>query len=348
MAAARSWRLARRTLFIVGAGGSFDFGFPIGSGLVAEIHHHLVNRHNDRGYAQGDTELIDAMLFASQSKRIDMRLFYDAGVKLANILSGRPVSIDNVVHTHRSDLNLVTVAKLAIARIILSHEKSSFLNLKEVAPLKSSAVHNENWLSFVFSRHFAGFEISELMQVFDRIRFISFNYDRCIGQVARRSLASNFQLEDGPVFPVMEKLQVHHPYGSLGDLPNVATGGDFGFGQNLNDKRIFNMSLQIRTFSEGLSDKPLHNRILESIFWAEHIVFVGFGYLGLNMKLLEASGIVPGSKVVFGSAYKMSSTAAVEVKASMSHQFASSPAYGFDVSQDATAFLWEMEKKLFQ
>lgn len=99
----------------------------------------------------------------------------------------------------------------------------------------------------------------------------------------------------------MQKLRIFHPYGVVGPLPwqdprSVSFGG---VGRNRN---LIDIANEIRTFTERMEgNDPALASIRQQVQEAETVVFLGFGYHSLNMKLLNL-GNTGSVKRVFGTA----------------------------------------------
>lgn len=339
--------LRRNTLFVVGAGASFDFGFPLGSELVALIREELSGRSDASSPYLGSPEVKNAIELIAYETTQNFDDVYWAGQKLASILANYPVSIDNVIATHSKDPNLVAVAKLVIAKVLLQREKQSKLTTLAGNGLRNSQFDKNNWLNFCLQRMFTQSPGGDTLDVFSKAHFISFNYDRCIRQIARRALASYFYLDDFDAISACDRLEITHPYGSLGELPNTAHGGETGFGQNVNAETIVKMSRNIKTFTEGIAETDIKKEIDEATKWAESIVFVGFGYIDENLKLLQSSSLKSNQRCVFGSACGMTYASSRAAMSELKERFNAASVSDLDIQKDAMAFVQEHEKSIF-
>ncbi len=339
--------LRQNTLFVVGAGASFDFGFPLGSELVELIRGELSGRSDGNSPVLGSFEINNAFQIIANETAQNFSDVYLSGQKLANILANHPVSIDNVIATRHKDTNLVSVAKLAIAKILLQRERQSIVATQDGTGLRSSPFDQNNWLNFCLQRMFTQLYAEDTDNVFNKARFISFNYDRCVTQIARRTLASYFHLEDSIAIAACEKLKVIHPYGSLGELPAVAKGGETGFGQKVNPTTILKMARNIKTFTEGVAETDIKAQIDEATLWAESIVFVGFGYIDENLKLLQSNELLSKQRRIYGSACKMPYASSRSAMLDLNGRFNAASVAEFHVDKNAMAFVQEYEKDIF-
>ncbi|MGD1926453.1 MAG: hypothetical protein ACFB03_20050 [Paracoccaceae bacterium] len=88
----------------------------------------------------------------------------------------------------------------------------------------------------------------------------------------------------------LKGLTVIHPYGSLGSLPWEDISQNVSFGGGGRNSGLLEIASGIRTFSEGLGEgSEIRAAIERSILSAERLVFLGFGYLPMNMDALNIS-----------------------------------------------------------
>ena len=113
--------LESRTLFIIGAGGSAEFGLLIGDQLKSEISTRMDIRFSDGFNMDGDGDFaIYAALKDEAGSDINDYLHacwkIKGGIVLAN-------SIDNFIDSHRGDEKSQLCGKRAIIQAIIAAEK---------------------------------------------------------------------------------------------------------------------------------------------------------------------------------------------------------------------------------
>ena len=122
-----------KTLFVVGAGGSFEAGLPTGATLKNQIAR-AVNirfRHLSEKIS-GDDEITEALnrhVQQSSRQRGDINPYIRAGWKIHDAMP-QAISIDNFIDAHRGDKHLELIGKLGIVHAILEAEKGSRLKLE--------------------------------------------------------------------------------------------------------------------------------------------------------------------------------------------------------------------------
>lgn len=301
--------LKSKTLFIVGAGASYEVGLPLGKDLQKNIAN-LVNikfEEMGRKRASGDGCIfaaIDEHCLLPNRQRGDVNPYLKAGWHINEAMPSAP-SIDNFVNNHSHDPQVEFVSKLGIAKSIIDAEKRStklrFERRNNNSPFDFSHIE-DTWYSNMFKILSTNLTKSNLDNIFEDISFITFNYDRCIEQYLYHVLQSYFKPEPEHLLNVMSKLNIVHPYGYLGKLPWQMSNRSLPFGEDISSQQLLQASSQIKTFTEQLEDNSLIENMEKMIVEAETIVFLGFGYHVPNMKLLNSAR---KSKVrqIIGTAY---------------------------------------------
>lgn len=269
-----------RTLFVVGAGASADFGLPVGTQLITQIR------------ALFDLNTVSDSSMGYEIDRI-AQPWQDAGVALHQQMETLnwmrrtlPLanSIDDFLEKH-SQLGdgLSFIGKYAIATLISKAESESPLyNRMNHSPEFDSL--SETWLGRLFPLINRGGAANVDEKGLDHVSFLTFNYDRCIEQFLFYAFREFYRIDDEDAANLVDAVDIHHAYGRLGDFRGRS--GDLAFGQsNFGPARISAIS-SIKTYSEQLEDRERH-RVQDMINRADRIIFVGFGFLPINQKLLH-------------------------------------------------------------
>lgn len=220
-------------------------------------------------------------------------------------------SIDNFLHTHSESEELVIAGKLAIFTCLRRAEEGSSL-FEEEATLGRPRVPEfatRTWLVELFKILASGRTSEQFLKDLSEIRFISFNYDRCIERFFTAAYESYFN-NPGAAADLADNLNILHPYGVLEQY-------DFA---NINgDRRMYSGGFpvvaldavdNIRTFTEG-SEKINRGRLETQITDSSVVMFLGFGFHALNNRLL------PGKKVsgeVLATSYGLSQSNKSEIE----------------------------------
>jgi hypothetical protein len=302
--------LKSRTLFVVGAGASFEVGFPVGRDLKAEIAARLDIKFED-GFAQssGDRELTAALhelVRRQDGQRGDINPWLHKAWQMSDALP-QAVSIDNYIDA-REDPEIAELGKLAIVRSIAQAERRSSLFFdnegSRVAAISNAA--NTHYHS-MFQLLSEGLRTSSAGSIFDHVGIISFNYDRSLEWYLVNAIANFFAMPIHLAEEILGSLQIVHPYGTLGPLPTSSgrRSGAVGYGSDVRSRDLVSLARTIHTFTEQLSDPTISSQIEAQVTAAEHIVFLGFGYHDINMQTL-ATTKKTSLRRVFGTALGVS------------------------------------------
>jgi hypothetical protein len=328
------------TVFVIGAAASFidptgtaQCGFPLGTALKTAVARELsVAWSQDRGWVPTDQTdpLYDAIhTFLSQSKHSDRRGLYVAGSQVMNGVAFSS-SIDNFLHVRRKDHNIVACSKAAIAKIVLDCEErcaalSPLVHGRTIQPTH----FDSRWHQILAEKYFEGAELGQASDQIDealsRVKFISFNYDRCIEQFLRIALQGLYGLDQDAASKRIQNL-VYYPYGSLGALPGNGSAQEVPFGGRKDENyRLFeavSSSSSIRTFTEGAVEKKEVDRVKASIAAADTIIFLGFGFHDQNLEILSPE-LKQRTKVVkiLGTAKGLSEAARMDVERKIRRYF---------------------------
>lgn len=291
-----------KTVFIVGAGASKEFGLPTGYELKSQISAICDIRFDEFGsrLKSGDHRLVEAL--RQQVRQTgpsggSINPYLHAAWKIRDNMALAP-SIDNFLDTHRDDPMVVEFGKIAIAKAIMSAEKSSNLwfNSKNFDARPDFDSLSETWLQRLFTILVAQSSFENFCEALASVSFVSFNYDRCIHHFLLLAAQQYFNLSDEQVKKVSDNINVLYAYGSVG-LAKPGQKGISDFGEEPIGTALFERAARIRTFTEG-TDSESREAIQKVIRTASCCVFVGFGFLPLNMSLLFEGNRVERVKVI--------------------------------------------------
>jgi hypothetical protein len=299
----------RKTVFIVGAGGSKELNLPIGDELKLSIGAKVDLRFSN-GYdlSVGDKNILAAIrrLLDDAGER-DVNPHCQAGRSIASAMH-QAISIDNYLHTHAEDETLVTVGKLGIAACILEAERKSKIFGDERSDGRINfAAHPDVWHNTFCKMLSEGVQRKNIDTLFDNVSFITFNYDRCIEHYIAQWVENYMQVPTLDAQELMTKLTIIHPYGQIGRLPWQKSGlTPVRFGSAVDPITLPRIAGHIRTFTEQVEDEAILERMQDLILDAQQIVYLGFSYGSMNMELMKLRTQPRGMKTVRGTAYKMS------------------------------------------
>lgn len=298
----------RKTVFVVGAGGSKELGLPIGDELKDRIAA-KVNIGFQGGFelSSGDVEIYHAVKQYMQSKNErDGNPYWSAGRSIAGAMP-QALSIDNYLHAHYSDERLVMMGKLGISACILEAERrSSLFTDPHSASKHDFRKTSDTWHNVFCKMLTEGVQRRSLDRIFENVGIITFNYDRCIENYILKWLENYFLISDVEAQELVKGLTIIHPYGQIGQLSwqgkemiPVSYGADVG------SSTLFEISKNIRTFTEQVEDDAVPNAMKNLIAGSEQVVYLGFSFAAMNMQLMKLEYCrIP--KRVFGTSMGLS------------------------------------------
>ncbi|MNH49656.1 hypothetical protein D3C85_1012290 [compost metagenome] len=291
--------LHRPTTFVIGAGASRDFGFPVGGELAERIASGFNLNFEYSRLTSGSIKVYEAIKRAIEG--ISNQSAFDLCHQIRKGLVHYD-SIDDYVEA-ASDENVSVAAKIAISEVIgLAERKSALAHLGSHENSKLIAGLRGSWPAQLLRLALRGVKHSDISSLFESISIISFNYDRALEHYLYWALR-DLGFADDLVIEAMNSLEVLHPYGTLGYLP-WQEGISVPFGApNVELEKVYG---SIRTYSEQLDDKNQIYKISNAISNAETVVFLGFGFHKQNVDLL--SGPILEPKEVFATACGVSSS----------------------------------------
>lgn len=282
------------TVFIIGAGASHEFDFPVGSALMDIIRDKSRFRF-DHTISEGDRHLFHWLQqrYPSTDDQND-RLLALGEINRAIDSAG---SIDEFIARNQHDPLIAEMGKIQIAYAIAKAEADSKVmktGIEHDRTINWNALKN-TWIDRFAYALFNGVRTTDVGTLGDNITIICFNYDRCIEFYLANAIHRAFKEVDlDHATEIVNAINIIHPYGTLGELPTKRTGHSaqhVAFGSQLTADRLWTMSENILTFSESLRDAEIKARIDRAIFEAERLVFLGFSFARQNMNLLASSQI---------------------------------------------------------
>ncbi len=272
------------TTFIIGAGASKEFSLPTGIELKDKIASAVRFRFEVPFSRQigGDDQLLQVL--RQKYELAEVNEFTAGGNRLSESMSIFP-SIDEALHYHSSDEKTVLLGKLSIAKIVLESENKSWLHNRHDPENAIYLSSEDNWLTQFLSIATSGIKKEETNEIFSKVRFINFNYDRTLEHFLYWSLQARAGLSDDAAREAMGELSVVRPYGSLGPLDWQETGG-MPFGGNRN---LFELAEKIRTYTER-SQYDLVAQIDRLINQSKLVIIIGFGFHEQNLSLFDPIG----------------------------------------------------------
>jgi len=210
---------------------------------------------------------------------------------------GTAVSIDAFIDRFRESDAIATLGKLLIALEIADAERNCIMHPATVADqrfISTPQTADDTWIGS-FSRILLD-GVTHLDEIGKDITIICFNYDRCIEYYLTETISAAYNVDLASAEEVVGRLNIIHPYGTLGALPTVAQAEGYGvlpFGAELSSDIdwIGIANENIRTYTEQQHEPTTIKRIHDAIAHAASMVFLGFGFNNQNLDLMRVSHI---------------------------------------------------------
>ncbi len=272
--------ITNKTVFVLGAGASKPFGFPLGRKLINEIIDDLVP---DSPLWKSLSEYSPQISIAPIDKD-DILEFRNALTQNVN------VSIDEILK-----LNEIfwPIGKMGIASVLLKHENPDIMESI-----------GENWYGLLLGELNNG--ISEIEDwAKNKLTVITYNYDRSLEFLFHRSLKnSNQNITDDKCWDILNKgIKIIHLHGKLGGL-EWRSGVPY-HNKDATRLDILKASQQIKIVHEDIGLSKPFEKAHVALKEAERIYIFGFGFDENNLKRLLPDNLRPifRSSKVRGTAY---------------------------------------------
>lgn len=283
--------MSDKTVFVIGAGASKEVDLPTGIELKEKISNLLNIRYDFHKQTSGDYCISKALRKVAQDQENPSIFLEDVTQNAWHIRNALPlaISIDNFIDTHRENEKIALCGKLAIVKSILMAEKTSSLFIStnsQEKPLNFKKIQNTWYVPF-FKLITENCNFEELKNRFKKITLIIFNYDRCIEHFLINAIIEYYGVTDNQAIEVIQTMNIYHPYGSVGSLPWKGNSNPIGFGAEPTPSQLLELANQIKTFTEGTNPSSSNiNKIQDKMREADKLVFLGFAFHKLNMKLI--------------------------------------------------------------
>lgn len=280
--------MAKNTIYVVGAGASFEVDLPIGNKLKEEISRILFLKFQRGSFSEGNYDLYQAIMHHTGN---DNKCTNEYLKECRHISENMPlaISIDNFIDSERGNEKLALCGKMAIVDAILAAEKRSklyFDRFQGERKLHFPSLEGTWYLPF-FRTLTENCSAADLPERFSAITLIIFNYDRCIEHFLMHALMGYYRLSENDSVEIINNLKIIHPYGTVGSLPwqDQASSTRMEYGGGIQAYQLFEYAQRIRTFTEGAHSEQM-GQLRYYMENTERLIFLGFAFHRLNMDLL--------------------------------------------------------------
>ncbi len=294
-----------KNLYIVGAGASSEAELPTGDKLKQEIAQFLdikfidddyYNFHNNDITESNISQAIK--LFVNSAVTRDIQPYIYAAQQITKAMP-LAISIDNFIDNHNGNKEIELCGKLAIVQSILNAEKNSLLCIKNYK-LDFKQIENTWYVSFLklLTENCTKENLSSRLK---SIALIVFNYDRCIEHFLYNAFQTYYGITPQESVKFVNEIEIYHPYGTVGNLPWQNTNKSIEFGEIPSPEQLLELAGKIKTFTEGTDpDSSEIDDIRKNVLEANNIIFLGFAFHELNMKLMSPNESLPEQFDIYG------------------------------------------------
>lgn len=281
-----------KTTLIVGAGASCKLQMPSNEELLIKFGQSFDFTRFGTGLETRDSTHL-AQYLGKMATRLGKgeRDIHDAATRL-RVASKLSRSVDAMLDQHDNDPMIAAAGKLGIVHFICQAEAKSILRLTPRVEGDLPIQGADTWLFQLGQLVTSGVPRSQVERCLDELTIINFNYDRSVEHFLPFALVMAFGMELKEAQSIVsQKLNIIHPYGTVGRLPwqaGEAADVEWGTEQPWN---IHNLSTLIRTSAEVQRDHLMLLAIRGHVSSAKRIVFLGFGYQPQNIELLVDYGL---------------------------------------------------------
>jgi len=276
------------TVFVLGAGASAPYGFPLGRTLMAEIFQKLGKAGNFHDHVQAcapdaDIPRFRARLSASGRSSIDLFL-----EKRPNFLDVGKAAIVRALAPYEIDVEFETLSK-------------PFKGLPGESPEAAQERRARRWYHYLFDRMMADGELTD-----NKLSIITFNFDRSFERALYHVVEANYGGSASEIRKICLSIPVVHIHGSLGD-PSWLSLSDENFARpydaaNFGTNDVASCANTIQIVTEEISRTVLA-RAHDLLKAAGVVCFLGFSYHPLNLKKLALENLT--GKVIRGTRFKL-------------------------------------------
>jgi len=301
----------KSTVFIVGAGASNSFGYPLGSQLPAKIRERASELFNfcvnpTRGTVFPDFYLRKVfpndVPDPSSLEKIWSRIQSDAEILSTRLRDAGKDTIDYFFHQNQS---LSDLGRVLMAAEICKNEFDAFtsFNLNN-----DNKVFGENWIRHVAAHIVRDCDSVEKLKV-NKVNFITFNYDLAIERILYSALYARETLHKGSAIEQDIEIKnfvsgdrIIHVYGGLAWDPFSHPTFSYNVIDQYNNAYKYSEEMRIIAPNEKADRKSHLDKAKQLIRDAEVIYILGYGFDENNNKLLaldEPTNFSQNKKVYF-------------------------------------------------
>lgn len=261
------------TTLVLGAGASKPYGFPTGRELRAELCSPGMLKGLEKKFSKEDVRAFCDAFQKSQMPSIDAFLGRRGNDRVGYV--GSPTFSE--------------LGKAAIAYLLIQREAADQLFHER----------DDHWYQYLWSR------ISDSLDSFpsNRLRIITFNYDRSLEAYLLTALQHAFGVPEHQAASLLRHIPILHVYGQLGTLPELSWTTQQETrryeGDNVTPLAIAVAANGIRVIDEHRDDDEVFAQAYEYLSTSQRICFIGFGFDETNVRRLQLARLTADPAIDF-------------------------------------------------
>lgn len=278
--------ITKNTVFILGAGASADFGFPLGERLREEIYSNLLKNAADV------TSLAQALVGVWKDEVNDYKRTIAKFAEALRHASDYSVDafLENFPNTY------LKIGKMTIAQVLVKYENHDRL------------FEGDNWYRILVNKMKIGCTIDNFHQ--NKVSFVTFNYDRSLEHFLYTVLCSfHEKANESWAANVIKQIPIVHLYGKLDPLPweNSELGKGRTYGRQYSHAQFKEYKDGIGIVFESISEgtKSNFDKATALLEVAERIYILGFGFDSENTLRLGLDKLINRKKIMHATSYEL-------------------------------------------
>lgn len=298
--------LRKKTVFVVGAGASKELNLPVGEDLKSMIADALLVPESGypRRFENVDIQrAVEALSIDSSGHDPEEYAGYIEAARAIRNALPFALSIDQYLDSQRMNMRVIRLGKIAIANSILRAERDSLIASAGITFSGSKPISRapdwgslKTWHLKLVQLLTAGRPRSEMLNIFEDVAFIIFNYDRCLEFYFQNAISNYYNADIQKIHHTLGQVEIIHPYGQVGFL-DWQQGERVPYGGRA-EHSLHLVADGLKTFTESAED-GVTSKVKGLVEEAETLVFMGFGYLPQNVDLLRTFKISKVERIFY-------------------------------------------------
>jgi hypothetical protein len=264
--------ISRPTVFVLGAGASAPYGFPLGAKLVEQILRDL--------RPESGTQYVQAVMKAAGAGPDAIDAF------LLDLRFSRRSSVDRFLQTRPE---YAAIGKAAIAGLLIPRENDMVL------------AERSDWLAYLLD-HMIGDKDPESFKS-NNLTVITFNFDRSFERALFLALRASYGLENVYAMELASHVPVYHVHGDLGWPSWMGTPTGSGpawerdYTPQFDEHALMSAANRIRLIHEEITDQHRLEPMMSKIQEALDICLIGHSFQVANFARLKLNEPLPKATI---------------------------------------------------